>query len=123
MRHALLIALTAAAALAAGQGYAQDEPSGHPPAPAASAAPAADAKAAPGGSMMAGMDPAAMHEMCMGMMDHQKAGKSGHKHKSSAMAGPNGKPMTKDEMAAMHEKCMGMMSAHPAPDGKVEPPK
>jgi hypothetical protein len=111
MRPTLFIAL-AAAALAAGQGFAQEGYSTHHP---------ADTKAAPAASSMEGMDPAAMHEMCKSVMGKDMAAKPVHEHsreKGGMAMGPNGKPLTKAEMAKMHERCAAMMEH----DTKAAPP-
>ena len=105
MRTSLLIAITAAAALAAGHGFAQEDHSAHHP---------AGAKAAPAAHSMEGMDPAAMHEMCKTEMGRKMDPKAVHEHsreKSGIVMWPNGKPLTKTEMAKMHEHCAAKMSA------------
>jgi hypothetical protein len=120
MRKTLLIALAAAGALAASQGLAQDEHAAHHPAPAV------DAKAASSANTMADMDPAAMHQMCKGMMGKKMAAKSVHEHsreKNGLAMWPNGKPLTKSEMAAMHDKCAAMMEAEHAAPADTETPK
>ena len=112
MRPTLLVALAAAAALVAGQSIAQDEHAAHHPAPAADAKapPAADAKAPPAKDLMAGMDPAAMHEMCKSVMgDKMDAKNVHHQLRDKSGFGMHKMPPTKAEMAAMHEKCAAMM--------------
>lgn len=97
MRNTLLIALTAAAALVAGPGLAQDD----------------HGKMAAAAHNMEGMDPAAMHEMCKTEMGRKMNPKMVHEHsreKSGIAMWPNGKPLTKAEMAKMHEKCAAMMA-------------
>lgn len=118
MRNTILIALAAAASLTVSQGFAQAPHDAHHPAQAA------EAKA--GANTMAGMDPAAMHEMCKGMMGKKMAAKPVHEHsreKSGLTMWPNGKPLTKSEMAAMHKKCATMMKEKHAATGQTEAPK
>lgn len=115
----IIISLTAAAALAAGPGFAQDQHAAHHPAAAAGA------KAAPAG-MMHDMDPAAMHEMCKSVMGKKMDPKSVHEHsreKGGMAMWPNGKPLTKDEMAKMHQQCAAMMDAHDATSHAPATPK
>lgn len=111
MRHSLFTGLIAAAALAAGPGFAQDAHSAHHPDAAAEAKPSA----------MDSMDPAAMHEMCKSVMSKKMDAKPAHEHsreKSGMAMWPNGKPLSKTEMAAMHTKCSAMMADQHAAEAK-----
>jgi hypothetical protein len=103
MRPTLLIAMTAAAALVAGQGFAQDDHAAHHPQSPAAAA-----------HDMSGMDAQSKHEMCKAMMGKEMAPKAVHEHsreKSGISTWPNGKPLTKAEMEEMHEACAAKMAA------------
>lgn len=120
MRRSILLALGATAALAVTPAFAQDEHAGHhPPGATAKAAPAAppakapETKAAPAGKMAQGMDPAAMHKMCM---DMTQSGQAMGAHK------PGGKPAQGMaggmDMAAMQQQCMQMMHQHAPTEAK-----
>lgn len=103
MRTSLVLVLTAAATLVAGQGFTQEDHAAHHA-----------TEAAPAAKSMDGMDAAAMHEMCKDQMGHKMDAKPIHEHskdKSGISAGPTTKPLSKDEMARMHEKCAAAMSA------------
>jgi hypothetical protein len=115
MRNSILIALTTAVALV--------DHAAHHPAATESAPAKADAKPGMAMGSMKDMDPAMMHQMCMGMMDKQMAAKSGHNHKSGAMMGPNGKPLSKAEMAKMHTQCAEMMEKQHAAGADAPAPK
>jgi hypothetical protein len=126
MRRSFLIALVAAASLVAGQGIAQEDHTAHHPAASQPAPAAPDAKSGMAMGSMKDMDPAAMHQMCMGVMGKTTAAKSGHQHshgKNGAVMGPNGKPLSKAEMAKMHAQCAEMMEDHHAAGAEAPAPK
>jgi predicted alpha/beta hydrolase family esterase len=126
MRRSFLIALAAAASLVAGQGIAQEDHTAHHPAATEPAPTKADAKPGIAMGSMKDMDPAAMHQMCMGVMGKQMANKSVHEHsreKSGIAVWPNGKPLTKAEMAKMHARCAEMMEDHHAAGAEAPAPK
>lgn len=103
MRNMLLIVITAAAAIAAGPGLAQQSQGAHP----------ASAAAVPVAHSMEGLDAAAMHQMCKSEMGRKMDPKVVHEHsreKGGMAMWPNGKPLTKTEMAKMHEHCAAKMS-------------
>jgi hypothetical protein len=117
MRSSFLIALAAATSLVASQGIAQEDHTAHHPATPQPAPATPDTKSGMAMDSMKGMDSAAMHKMCMGVMGKKMAAKPVHEHsreKSGIAMWPNGKPLTKVEMTKMHAQCAEMMEDHHA---------